>query len=55
MTAIDEIQQAMEHGASTMFLLGLLQWYKVNPQGAIETINLAAERLRLKREVPTGQ
>jgi hypothetical protein len=52
MTVIEEIQQAMEKGASTMFLVGLLRLYKIDPLGAQKAIAAAGEQLRIKREWP---
>ena len=51
MTMVEEIIEAMEHGASTMFLLGLLVEHKRQPLSMLKAIERAGEAVRGMREV----
>jgi hypothetical protein len=51
MTIREEIEAAMLHGASAMFLIGLLAYFKKDEAATIASIEMAAEKVRLQREV----
>ena len=50
MTISQEIEQAMEKGASTMFLIGLLRMYENAPASTLKQIARAGERLRKRKD-----
>lgn len=51
MTIEEEIRYAMLDGASTMFLIGLLDWYDEQPETVRKAIAVAGEKVRKAREV----
>lgn len=51
MTISEEIQHAMNHGASAMFLYGLLAYFRRDPVATMQAIEMAAERSRGLKEV----
>jgi hypothetical protein len=51
MTITEEIRYAMKDGTSTMFLLGLLKLFLLDPDAAIEAVETAGESVRRDREV----
>lgn len=51
MTMVEEIIEAMDHGASSMFLLGMIALHDREPLRMLKAIEAAAEVVRSSREV----